>query len=93
MTKARNETFYDFLKFNALLLLTIEKIKRKCFDFLHKFESVLNFKKIETLSRHDVDDHKIELTKDAIKFFRSRIYFFVFEEIRDIEQISQEKSL
>ena len=31
-------------------------------------------KKIETFSRHDVYNHKIELTKDAIKFSRSRIY-------------------
>ena len=61
LTKARNETLYDFLKFNALLTLTIKKIKRKCFDFLHKFENVLNFKKIEIFFRHDVYNHKIKL--------------------------------
>ena len=76
LTKVRNETFYDFLKFNALLFLIIKKIKRKCFEFLHKFESVLNLKKIETFSRHDDYDHKIELTRNAINLSRSRIYLF-----------------
>ena len=86
MTKARNETFYDFLKLNALLSLIIKKIKRKCLDFLHKFESVLNFKKIETFLRHDDYDHKIELTRDAIKFFRSRVYFFSSKKLETLNK-------
>ena len=93
LTKVRNETFYDSLKLNALLSLTIEKIKRKCLDFLHKFESVLNFKKIETFFRHDVYDHKIELTRDAIKFFSKSSLFFSLEETRDTKQIFEKKSL
>ena len=86
LTKARNETLYDFLKLNALLSLTIEKIKRKCFDFSHKFESVLNLKKIETFSRHDVYDHKIELTRDAIKLSRSRVYFLLSKKLETLNK-------
>ena len=86
LTKARNETLYDFLKLNALLFLIIEKIKRKCFDFLHKFESVLNLKKIEILSRHDVYDHKIELTRDAIKLSRSRVYSLLSKKLEALNK-------
>ena len=86
LTKARNEILYDFLELNVLLSLTIKKIKRKCLDFLHKFESVLNLKKIETLSRHDVYDHKIELTRDAIKLSRSRVYFLLSKKLEALNK-------
>ena len=86
MTKVSNETLYDSLKLNALLFLIIKKIKRKCFDFLHKFESVLNFKKIETLSRHDDYDHKIELTRDAIKLSRSRVYSLLSKKLEALNK-------
>ena len=52
----------------------VEKLKHKISDFLKRFESVLNLKKVDKLSSHRVYDHKIELTKDSNQLSRNRIY-------------------
>ena len=64
----------DFKKVLKIMKAIIEKLKRKIFDFLKRFESVLNLKEVEKLSSHKFYDHKIELTEKSIQLFRSRIY-------------------
>ena len=65
----------DFKKIFKIMKAIVEELKRKIFDFLKRFESVLNFKKIDKLFFHRVYDHKIELIENSKQLFRNRIYF------------------
>ena len=64
----------DFKKAFKIMKAIVEKLERKVFDFLKRFESVLNLKKIDKLSSHRVYDHKIELTKNSKQLSRNRVY-------------------
>ena len=75
LVKFREKVFFkNVLELNVLLFLTMKKIKRKYLDILHKFKSVLNFKKIENLVKHNLYNYKIELIDDIFKLARNKIY-------------------
>ena len=64
----------DLKKALKIMKAIIEKLERKVSDFLKRFESVFNLKKIDKLFFHRVYDHKIELIEDSKQLFRSRVY-------------------
>ena len=64
----------------------VEKLKRKVFDFFKRFENVFNFKKIDKLFFHKFYDHKIELTKNSIQLFQSRVYFSSFKKFENFQK-------
>ena len=74
LAKINFNSDFDFKKTFKIMKAIVEKLKRKIFDFLKRFESVFNFKKIDKLFFHRVYDHKIELTKDSKQLFRNRVY-------------------
>ena len=65
---------FDLKKVSKIMKAIVEKLERKISDFLKRFESVLNLKKIDKLSSHRFYDHKIELTKNSVQLSRNRVY-------------------
>ena len=59
----------------------MKKLLRKIFDFLYKFETVLNFKNAEFLFFHRINDHKIKLTIEIFALFKSHVYFLSLKKL------------
>ena len=80
----------DFKKVLKNMKAIVEKLKRKVFDFLKRFEIVLNLKKIDKLSSYRFYDHKIELIENSTQFSRSRIYSLSFRKFEIFQKYLHE---
>ena len=74
LTQVEFDFDIDFKKILKIMKAIVEELKRKVFDFLKRFEIVLNFKKIDKLFFHRFYDHKIELIENSTQLFRNRVY-------------------
>ena len=81
---------FEFKKALAIMKATIEKLERKISEFLKRFESVLNFKKIDKLFSHRFYDHQIELIESSAQLFRSRVYFLSFKKLETLQKYFHE---
>ena len=68
----------------------IKKLKRKISDFFKRFESVLNFKKIDKLFSHRFYDHKIELIEKSTQLSRNRIYSLSSRKLETLQKYFHE---
>ena len=80
----------DFKKTLKIMKAIVEELKRKVFDFLKRFEIVLNLKKVDKLFSHRFYDHKIELIEDLTQLFRSRVYFLSFKKFEILQKYLHE---
>ena len=80
----------DFKKVFKIMKATVEKLKRKVFDFLKRFEIVLNLKKADKLFFHRFYDHKIELIEDSTQLSRSRVYSLSFKKFEIFQKYLHE---
>ena len=80
----------DLKKVLKIMKAIVEKLERKVFDFLKRFESVLNLKKIDKLSFHKSYDHKVELTKNSNQLSRSRMYSLSFKKLEILQKYFHE---
>ena len=64
----------------------MKKIKRKYLDILYKFESVLNFKKIESFFKYSFYNYKIELINDIFKLVRNKIYTLLSKKLETLNK-------
>ena len=85
LQKYREFSKFSLMKINAMLQKIMEKLLRKVSNFLHKFETVLNFKNAEFLFFHRVNDHKIELTVETFAFFKSCVYFLLLKKFEALK--------
>ena len=88
--EALSKNTLEFKEALAIMKATIEKLKRKIFEFLKRFESVLNFKKTDKLSSHRFYDHQIELIENSAQLFRSRVYFLSFKKLETLQKYFHE---
>ena len=86
LIKVETDSDLNFKKVLKIMKAVVEKLERKISDFLKRFESVLNFKKIDKLFSHRVYDHKIELIEDSKQLFRSRIYSLSFKKFETFQK-------
>ena len=74
----------------AIMKATIEKLERTISEFLKRFESVLNLKKIDKLFSHRFYDHQIELIESFAQLFRSRVYSLSFKKLETLQKYFHE---
>ena len=74
LSKIEFDFNFDFKEILIIMKAIINELKRKIFDFLKRFENVLNLKKTKNLIFHKFFDHKIELIDDLTQLSRNRVY-------------------
>ena len=90
LIKVKHDFDLNLKEVFKIMKAIVEKLKRKISDFFKRFESVLNFKKIDKLFFHKVYDHKIELTKNSNQLFRSRVYSLSFKKFEILQKYFHE---